>query len=58
MYTSKIGAQIGATFKTTAFSFLNLIWHSVLAVPRWITIGLPVLAVGLFLLWLWYNFIR
>jgi uncharacterized membrane protein len=55
---SKVSAQIAQTFKNSFLGFVMLIWHAVLQVPMWITIGLPVLAVVLFAVWLWYNFLR
>jgi uncharacterized membrane protein len=53
-----ISGQIGHTFQTSIIGFGGLLLQSIKLVPLWITIGLPILAVACFVLWVWYNFFR
>jgi hypothetical protein len=56
--SNKISSEIAQTFKISIWGFVMMLWHSILLVPRWITVGLPALALVLFIAWLWYNFFR
>lgn len=58
MYYKNIGGQVSHTFQTSIIGFGQLLLQSILQVPRWITVGVPVLLIVLAVAWLWYNFIR